>query len=51
LQQSLLRFIATLCLQEAAAVRAREEEERRRHEAHLKKLQEELEAKKDEERK
>lgn len=37
-------------LQESAAAVAREEEERRRHEAHLKKLQEELEAKKEEER-
>lgn len=38
------------CVQEDAAVLAREEEERRRHEAHLKKLQDELEAKKEAER-
>jgi hypothetical protein len=37
-------------MQEEAAVTAREEEERRRHEAHLKKLQDELEAKKEAER-
>lgn len=37
-------------MQEEAAVLAREEEERRRHEAHLKKLQGELEAKKEAER-
>lgn len=39
-----------VAFQEAAAAQAREEDDRRRHELHLKKLQHELEAKKEEER-
>jgi hypothetical protein len=42
--------LCLVCVQEEAAVTAREEEERRRHEAHLKKLQNKLEAKKEAER-
>lgn len=43
-------FPVYVAFQEAAAAQAREEDERRRHELHLKKLQHELEAKKEEER-